>query len=41
MAKKLYSMQEVKKNCENNETWIVINNSIYNVTDFLNEVRIK
>lgn len=37
MATKLYSMEEVKKNCENNHTWIVINNAIYNVTEFLNE----
>lgn len=39
MANKLYSMEDVKKNCENNQTWVVINNSIYNVTEFLNEVR--
>lgn len=37
MANKLYSMEDVKKNCENNQTWVVINNSIYNVTEFLNE----
>ena len=25
MANKLYSMEDVKKNCENNQTWVVIN----------------
>lgn len=37
MANKLYSLHEIKKNCENDQTWVVINNSVYNVTDFLNE----
>ncbi|XP_055708203.1 cytochrome b5-like [Phlebotomus papatasi] len=34
---KLYTMAEVAKHNSNKTTWIVIHNSIYDVTEFLNE----
>ncbi|XP_075227917.1 cytochrome b5 isoform X2 [Lycorma delicatula] len=33
----LYRLEEVKKNNDSKNTWIIIHNSVYNVTDFLNE----
>lgn len=40
---KLYSLKQVKENngnsTEGHNVWIVVNNSVYNVTEFLNEVR--
>lgn len=32
-----YKLEEVKKNNDSQNTWIVIHNSVYNVTEFLNE----
>ncbi|XP_059620412.1 cytochrome b5 [Phlebotomus argentipes] len=34
---KLYTLAEVAKHNSNKTTWIVIHNSIYDVTEFLNE----
>lgn len=40
MATKMYTYEEIKKQSDSdNATLIVINDSVYNVTDFLNEVR--
>ncbi|KAF2898836.1 hypothetical protein ILUMI_07341 [Ignelater luminosus] len=37
MATKQYTREEVKKHNDNQSTWIVIHNNIYDVTPFLNE----
>jgi hypothetical protein len=37
---KLYSLAQVAENNNNKKTWIVIHNSVYDVTLFLNEVSI-
>ncbi|XP_018318601.1 cytochrome b5 [Agrilus planipennis] len=37
MANKEYSFQEVKKHNNNQSTWVVIHNTVYDVTPFLNE----
>lgn len=36
---KKYTMAEVKEKASTNSPWIVINDCIYDVTDFLNDVR--
>lgn len=33
------SFEEIKKHNDRNSTWLVINNDVYDVTEFLNEVR--
>lgn len=38
---KKYSLAEIAERNTNQEAWIVIHNNIYNVTEFLNEVRRK
>lgn len=38
MADKQYTYEEVKKHLDNQSSWIVIHNSVYDVTAFLNEV---
>lgn len=38
---KQYSLTEITKHNSNNSSWIVIHNNIYDVTAFLNEVRIN
>lgn len=35
---KQYTTEEVKKHNDNQSTWIVIHNNIFDVTAFLNEV---
>lgn len=35
---KLYTLAEVSKHNTNKSVWLVIHNSIYDVTEFLNEV---
>ncbi|KAF4513872.1 UNVERIFIED_CONTAM: hypothetical protein B566_EDAN017208 [Ephemera danica] len=37
MAEKTFSMKEVEKNNDSKKTWLVIHNSVYDVTSFLNE----
>ncbi|XP_063908761.1 cytochrome b5 [Zophobas morio] len=37
MSTKQYSLEEVKKHNDNQSTWIVIHNNVYDVTVFLNE----
>lgn len=37
---KTYSSAEIAKHNSNQSTWIVIHNNIFDVTAFLNEVRI-
>jgi len=37
MASQLYRREEVAKNNNSQGAWIVIHNSVYNVTEFLNE----
>lgn len=37
MATKQYTREEVKKHNDNQSTWIVIHNNIFDVTPFLNE----
>lgn len=32
------SFEEIKKHNDRNSTWLVINNDVYDVTEFLNEV---
>lgn len=39
MAKQ-YSCEEVKKHNDNQGAWIIIHNNVYDVTAFLNEVRL-
>lgn len=39
MAKQ-YTLAEVKAHNNNQSSWIVINNNVYDVTAFLNEVRL-
>lgn len=34
---KLFSMKEIKEHNDNKSTWVVIHNSVYDVTAFLNE----
>lgn len=38
---KTYALAEIAKHNSNNSSWIVIHNNIYDVTAFLNEVRMK
>lgn len=38
---KTYSLAEVAKHNSNQSTWIIIHNNIYDLTTFLNEVRVK
>ena len=38
MANQLYRRAEVAKKNNSQGAWIVIHNSVYNVTEFLNEV---
>ena len=38
MASELYRREEVAKKNSNQGAWIIIHNSVYNVTEFLNEV---
>lgn len=33
----IFRLEEVKSKCDSKNTWIVIHNSVYNVTEFLNE----
>ncbi|CAH1389897.1 unnamed protein product [Nezara viridula] len=33
----IYRLEEVRNKCDSKNTWIVIHNSVYNVTEFLNE----
>ncbi|XP_014279272.1 cytochrome b5 isoform X2 [Halyomorpha halys] len=33
----IFRLEEVKNKCDSKNTWIVIHNSVYNVTEFLNE----
>jgi hypothetical protein len=40
MASQLYSREEVAKKHNSEGAWIVIHNSVYDVTEFLNEVSI-
>lgn len=41
MATKMFTYEEIKKQSDSdNATLIVIHNSVYNVTAFLNEVRL-
>lgn len=35
---KKFSMEEVRKHVESKDPWIVINDSVYNVTEFLADV---
>lgn len=35
---KVYSRAEVAKHKDSKDTWIIIHNYVYNVTEFLNEV---
>lgn len=35
---KIYTLAEIAKHNDNKETWIIIDNSVYDVTAFLNEV---
>lgn len=35
---KIYRLEEVKKHREIEDVWVAIHNSVYNVSDFLNEV---
>lgn len=34
---KLFTLEEVKKNKDSKSTWLIIHNSVYDVTSFLNE----
>lgn len=36
---KLFTLAEVEKHNTNRSTWLCIHNSVYDVTEFLNEVR--
>jgi cytochrome b involved in lipid metabolism len=38
MASQLYRREEVAEKSNSEGAWIVIHNSVYNVTEFLNEV---
>lgn len=38
---KTYSLADIAKHNSNTSSWIIIHNNIYDVTAFLNEVRIK
>jgi cytochrome b involved in lipid metabolism len=38
---KLYRRDEVEKNNSNQSAWIIIHNSVYSVTEFLNEVSVR
>jgi len=38
MASQLYTREEIAKKNNSQGAWIVIHNSVYNVTEFLNEV---
>lgn len=38
MSEKTFKLAEVAKNNDSKKTWIVIHNSVYDVTAFLNEV---
>jgi len=39
MSVKTFTREEVAKNNDANSTWIIIDNSVYDVTKFLNEVK--
>uniref|UniRef100_A0A0A9WVI7 Cytochrome b5 n=2 Tax=Lygus hesperus TaxID=30085 RepID=A0A0A9WVI7_LYGHE len=34
---KIFRLEEVKQNKNSKSTWVIIHNSVYNVTEFLNE----
>lgn len=38
---KLFTLAEVAKHNTNRSTWLCIHNSVYDVTEFLNEVRLN
>lgn len=35
---KLYSREEISKHNSNKNTWLIIHNNVYDVSEFLNEV---
>lgn len=38
---KKYSLAEVRENASAKNPWIIINDSVYDVTEFLNDVRLR